>query len=70
MNLKTKGSSEENKENLKFNKKRIKNRRCPVCNKILPDPPNPFDPFCSDRCKMIDLSKWLNEEYRIHDNNR
>ncbi|MBW1971640.1 MAG: DNA gyrase inhibitor YacG [Deltaproteobacteria bacterium] len=48
----------------------MKNRRCPVCNKILPDPPNPFDPFCSNRCKMIDLSKWLNEEYRIHDNNR
>ena len=22
-------------------------------------------PFCSDRCKTIDLGKWLNEEYRI-----
>ena len=26
-------------------------------------PPN--FPFCSKRCKSIDLSKWLNEEYRI-----
>lgn len=22
-------------------------------------------PFCSNRCKSIDLGKWLNEEYRI-----
>ncbi len=22
-------------------------------------------PFCSKRCKSIDLGKWLNEEYRI-----
>jgi len=26
-------------------------------------PPN--FPFCSKRCKLIDLGKWLNEEYRI-----
>jgi endogenous inhibitor of DNA gyrase (YacG/DUF329 family) len=26
-------------------------------------PPN--FPFCSARCKAIDLGKWLNEEYRI-----
>ena len=23
-------------------------------------------PFCSNRCKAIDLGKWLNEEYRIN----
>jgi hypothetical protein len=22
-------------------------------------------PFCSERCKNIDLARWLNEEYRI-----
>ena len=22
-------------------------------------------PFCSERCKAVDLSKWLNEEYAI-----
>jgi endogenous inhibitor of DNA gyrase (YacG/DUF329 family) len=22
-------------------------------------------PFCSDRCRLIDLGKWLGEEYRI-----
>lgn len=25
----------------------------------------PFRPFCSERCKMVDLGKWLNEEYKI-----
>jgi endogenous inhibitor of DNA gyrase (YacG/DUF329 family) len=22
-------------------------------------------PFCSDRCRLIDLGRWLNEEYRL-----
>ena len=26
-------------------------------------PPN--FPFCSKRCKLIDLNKWLNEDYKI-----
>jgi endogenous inhibitor of DNA gyrase (YacG/DUF329 family) len=25
----------------------------------------PFRPFCSERCKLVDLGRWLNEEYRI-----
>ena len=25
----------------------------------------PFRPFCGKRCKLIDLGKWLNGEYRI-----
>jgi endogenous inhibitor of DNA gyrase (YacG/DUF329 family) len=24
-----------------------------------------FAPFCSERCKLIDLSRWLGDEYRI-----
>jgi len=24
-----------------------------------------FRPFCSKRCKLLDLSRWLNEEYRV-----
>jgi len=30
---------------------------------------NPFRPFCSERCKMIDLGDWANENYKIPDNN-
>ena len=22
-------------------------------------------PFCSDRCRMLDLGRWLNEEYKV-----
>jgi len=22
-------------------------------------------PFCSDRCRLVDLGKWLGEEYRV-----
>jgi endogenous inhibitor of DNA gyrase (YacG/DUF329 family) len=29
------------------------------------DPGNPFRPFCSERCKMIDLGAWATESYRI-----
>ena len=25
----------------------------------------PYRPFCSYRCKMIDLHKWFDEQYRI-----
>ena len=25
----------------------------------------PYRPLCSERCKLIDLARWLNEEYRI-----
>ncbi len=39
---------------------------CPICAKeVGPRAENPSFPFCSARCKMVDLGKWLNEEYRI-----
>jgi len=41
---------------------------CPTCSKSAPDNnDNTSAPFCSPRCKAIDLGKWLNEEYVIHD---
>jgi len=40
--------------------------KCPICNKAVePRPKNPSFPFCTQRCKTIDLGKWLNEEYRV-----
>lgn len=40
--------------------------RCPICNKdVLWTPENPWRPFCSERCKKIDLGAWANEEYRV-----
>ncbi len=40
--------------------------RCPTCKRaVLPPAQNPEFPFCSGRCRAIDLGKWLGEEYRI-----
>ncbi|MEK6744487.1 MAG: DNA gyrase inhibitor YacG [Nitrospirota bacterium] len=39
--------------------------RCPVCKKETAWKDNPFRPFCSERCRMIDLGRWAAEEYRI-----
>lgn len=40
--------------------------RCPQCGKEMPwDTRNRYRPFCSERCKLIDLGKWANEDYRI-----
>lgn len=39
---------------------------CPICSKPSgPPSENRTYPFCSSRCKAVDLGKWLNEEYRI-----
>ncbi|MBI4740543.1 MAG: DNA gyrase inhibitor YacG [Betaproteobacteria bacterium] len=44
--------------------------RCPQCGREttlgqnrLPD--NPWRPFCSERCKTIDLGAWASEAYRM-----
>lgn len=39
--------------------------RCPVCKKTTTWEENPNRPFCSDRCRLIDLGKWASEKYRI-----
>lgn len=39
---------------------------CPHCGKEHQwDTHNRFRPFCSERCKMIDLGRWASEEYRV-----
>ena len=39
---------------------------CPQCGmEMVWDTSNRFRPFCSERCKLIDLGKWANEEYRV-----
>ncbi len=39
---------------------------CPICKKDARSrEENAVYPFCSQRCKTIDLGKWLNEEYRV-----
>lgn len=38
--------------------------RCPTCKTIVPNGAEDF-PFCSDRCRRIDLGKWASGDYRI-----
>jgi len=45
-------------------KKRVVSLRCPTCRKILVASDSEF-PFCSDRCRLIDLSKWASGAYVI-----
>ena len=40
--------------------------RCPICKReAAPRRQNAAFPFCSERCKLIDLGKWLGGEYSI-----
>jgi endogenous inhibitor of DNA gyrase (YacG/DUF329 family) len=43
--------------------------RCPICKREIPaaDRTASFRPFCSKRCKTIDLGGWLDANYRISD---
>jgi hypothetical protein len=46
--------------------------KCPICkNEVTarhdPKSPNEFFPFCSSRCRTIDLGRWLGGKYQIPD---
>jgi len=45
--------------------KKDPNVRCPTCQKQGAWFGGPYGPFCSRRCKLVDLGKWLNEEHAI-----
>ena len=39
-----------------------KTRKCPVCKK---ESDEKYRPFCSDRCKKVDLHRWIQGVYKI-----
>ena len=43
--------------------------RCPICDRPMRGERSewPNLPFCSDRCRLIDLGRWLGEKYCIPD---
>ena len=45
-------------------KKKTPSLRCPTCRKIVLAT-DPDFPFCSNRCRVIDLGKWINGGYVI-----
>lgn len=40
---------------------------CPVCDCPVDLEATPTAPFCSDRCRLIDLGRWLDEAYALPD---
>ena len=42
-------------------------KTCPICKRSIPKEAEEagYRPFCSPRCKTIDLGSWLTEAYRI-----
>ena len=47
------------------------NQTCPICHKIIKPSDHKqlkdthFFPFCSERCKLIDLGVWLDAGYKV-----
>jgi uncharacterized protein len=42
--------------------------RCPACGgDSVYAPSNPYRPFCSERCKNMDLGAWASESFRVPD---
>ncbi|UCE72506.1 MAG: DNA gyrase inhibitor YacG [Nitrospiraceae bacterium] len=39
--------------------------KCPTCRQKTEWQDNPYRPFCSERCKLIDLGAWATEKYII-----
>ncbi len=39
--------------------------KCPICKVEVHWEHNPCRPFCSERCRLIDLGAWAEERYRI-----
>ncbi|MEQ8848218.1 DNA gyrase inhibitor YacG [Botrimarina sp.] len=39
--------------------------RCPVCDNQFDPAKTPAMPFCSERCRTIDLGRWLEEGYSL-----
>ena len=37
---------------------------CPICKKRL-EPSDPEVPFCSERCRVLDLGNWADGSYRL-----
>jgi endogenous inhibitor of DNA gyrase (YacG/DUF329 family) len=44
--------------------------KCLNCQKEIELEDNPYRPFCSSRCKLIDLGKWAGGNYKIPTNER
>jgi len=40
---------------------------CPICEKPVDSAIHPDFPFCSERCRLLDLGNWAAEKYVVSD---
>ena len=40
-------------------------RRCPICKTLNDSATNADFPFCSERCRLLDLGNWASEKYVV-----
>ena len=45
--------------------KRQRRRQCPHCDREVTWPETTTYPFCSERCRLIDLGVWAAGDYRV-----
>ena len=43
---------------------------CPVCDATVDLATTPTVPFCSERCRLIDLGRWHDEAYALPETKR
>ena len=43
----------------------VRTVRCPTCRKPAAWEENRYRPFCSERCRVLDLAAWADERFRI-----
>ena len=39
--------------------------KCPICGKVFSAGESPAMPFCSHRCRQMDLGRWLDEKHTL-----
>ena len=39
--------------------------KCPICKKTVQQQDNPYRPFCSERCKLLDFGNWADGNYAV-----
>jgi endogenous inhibitor of DNA gyrase (YacG/DUF329 family) len=45
-------------------RKKVRSLRCPTCRALVLAGSKEF-PFCSERCRLIDLGRWLDEGFAL-----
>ena len=44
---------------------RTYSRQCSQCSQVVTCPETPLYPFCSERCRLLDLGAWASGDYRL-----